>query len=387
MRYYILLIFFFIHSAKASSSGYGLPEKKKGPLFFVAPHFGFIAAHTKKMEHLIRGHSYGVQGQILFQSSGTKKWQKSYNHPDSGLDFFLNHTGNPQQLGWQFNAAYFLNLPLNKSHASRRKASFDFSEKKFHWLGLSIGAGYASKIWDLRENHQAAVLGSHFNAALILQYTLKLAQLNSAQIRAGLRVTHFSNGAFQLPNLGTNNLSVFMGFYLNNKPKPPIPFDKAQVVKVQTEPRDSAVGHFCQSLVVSFGAKETPPANGKKYIVNSWTYLMDYRLSNKSSIGLGADAFYSAVIHKLIEEKDEKKYPASRAIQAGVHFCYSLHFDRFELKISQGYYLRDKWTLDGHLYNRFGLRYHWNNHFFGNLMLKTHFAKADFVELGIGYKF
>jgi hypothetical protein len=384
MRYFLLFIILFILHSEGRSGSYGIPGKKKESAFFVAPHFGFIAAHTKKMEHLIRGHSYGVQGQILFQSSRTKKWQQFYNHPDSGIDFFLNHTGNPQQLGWQLNAAYFLNLPLNRANACRKRTNFDFSERKFHWLGLGIGAGYASKIWDLRDNHQAAVLGSHLNAALILQYTLKLAQLNLGQIRTGIRVTHFSNGAFQLPNLGTNNLSVFMGFYFGGNYKSKIPLESKEI---KIAPGDSAIGKFRQSFAIALGAKETPPANGKKYMVTSWTYLMEYRLSNKSSIGLGADAFYSSVIHKLIDEKDDKEYPASKAIQAGIHFCYSLHFNRFELKISQGYYLRDKWTFDGHLYNRFGLRYFWNEHFFGNLMLKTHFAKADFVEIGIGYKF
>ncbi len=387
MRYFILFIISVFLCTKAKAQDIELLDKKKNKALFIAPHFGFIAAHTKKMEHLIRGHSYGIQGQILFKSDGTKKWQLSYNHPDSGIDFFFNHTGNPKQLGWQFNTAYFLNLPLNRSNVSRRKANFDSSEKKSHWLGLGIGAGYASKIWDLKENHQAAVLGSHLNAALIIQYTLKLAQLKGGQIRTGLRITHFSNGAFQLPNLGTNNLSFFMGFYLDNKPRPARPMDKATIVQAQIEPRDSCVGHFSQSLVVAFGAKETPPPTGKKYFANSWTYLLEYRLSNKSSFGIGADVFYNAVIHKLIEDRDEKKYPASEAIQAGVNFCYTLHFNRFELKMSQGYYLRDKWTLDGHLYNRFGLRYFWNTHFFGNLMLKTHFAKADFIEFGMGYKF
>jgi hypothetical protein len=41
--------------------------------------------------------------------------------------------------------------------------------------------------------------------------------------------------------------------------------------------------------------------------------------------------------------------------------------------------------VNGALYHRFGLRYSFARSLYAQLTLKTHFAKADYGEIGIGY--
>jgi hypothetical protein len=55
--------------------------------------------------------------------------------------------------------------------------------------------------------------------------------------------------------------------------------------------------------------------------------------------------------------------------------------------LGMGVYLRDVYNPDGRLYHRIGMRYHATKHWSANLVLKSHWAKADYVEYGIGYTF
>ena len=50
-----------------------------------------------------------------------------------------------------------------------------------------------------------------------------------------------------------------------------------------------------------------------------------------------------------------------------------------------GCYVRDRYRPNGPLYHRIGFRYQISNGFYGNITLKTHWAKADYMEAGIGY--
>jgi hypothetical protein len=52
-----------------------------------------------------------------------------------------------------------------------------------------------------------------------------------------------------------------------------------------------------------------------------------------------------------------------------------------------GYYLRDKYKPEDFLYHRVGFRYYLKNGITVNCVLKSHWAKADYAEFGIGYTF
>ncbi len=135
------------------------------------------------------------------------------------------------------------------------------------------------------------------------------------------------------------------------------------------------------------GFKEIPPPYGKKFTVFVTSLLQERRISYKSSFGIGADFFYNSSLKVLMERKSEASVAESKVIQSGLLFSYTLHFNQFELKMQQGFYIHDNWKVDGNFYHRFGLRYRVTDHLFAQLTLKTHFAKADYGEWGMGYSF
>jgi len=331
---------------------------------------GFMAAHREQMKHLIQGHSIGGFIQIMKPADGSSDWHRFYNYPESGVDLFFIHTGNSRQLGQQLGLAYTLNLPMIRRAKEPRKF--------LHWLGLGIGAGYSTKIWDLRENHQADVLGSHFNVALVLSWSARLVAISNTDVRAGLRITHFSNGAFQIPNLGTNNIALFVAVGLPSARLTP---------RITESISNGFRTQFRTTLAFSLGMQEVPPPTFPKEPTFTFSAWEDYRRGEKSSVTAGIDVFYKEALKRLFEQKNNLTPETSDLIQVGALIGYNLHFNRFEFKMQQGFYLIDSWKETGRLYHRFGLRYHASNHFFAQLMLKTHFSKADHGELGLGYCF
>jgi len=341
--------------------------------FAISPHYGFIVPHTSAISHLVQGHSYGVGFDLISSGSEYKTWRGLYNYPETGLIFFLLNTGNKDQLGYEISCSYFLNLTLNSYHRDRITST---SNDGRHWIGLGIGAGFTTKPWNLRENHQAPVLGSSLNLALTIQYSARLLSSKKFEIRSGLRIHHYSNGAFSVPNLGTNNASVFFSAGV-----------KTAYTNIDYVPHSTDSFSFSNSISFSVGAKEIPPPIGKKYPVFSLNYLFDKRVSYKSSFGAGLDAFYNSSVKTLLERRDDYAPPSQDVLQLGASIGYTLHFSKFQLKVQNGIYLYDKWKDTGKFYHRFGLRYQLSKHWFAHMSLKTHFAKADFGEWGLGWKF
>jgi hypothetical protein len=331
---------------------------------------GFIVAHREQMKHLQQGHSIGGFVQVLRQSKGDKRWHEEYNKPETGVDAFFLYTGNARQLGSQIGICYFANLPLNRLVHEPRKFR--------HWITLGIGPGYSTKTWDLETNRQAEVIGSPLNAALLLAWNGELLNTSRIFLRGGLRITHYSNGAFTLPNLGTNNIAIAIQAGWKSGRRIPL---------TEVGFHDILPKKWSMEISASAGLQEVAPPTYPKQAVAVASLWVTRRHSWKASFTGGADLIYKSALKRLFEARDERTPPTSELIQAGIIAGYNLHFARLRFSMQQGVYIRDKWKETGLLYNRFGLRYQITSHFFAHLMLKTHFAKADHGELGVGYTF
>lgn len=329
---------------------------------------GYIAAHREQMKHLQQGHSIGGFIQLVRPTRGQKPWHALYNFPETGIDLFFNYTGNARQLGNQIGACYIANLTMNRK--TRPKGTFR------HVLLIGIGPGYTTRIWDLESNRQADVLGSHINAALLLGWTAEVVRTNKVSIRSGVRITHYSNGAFQLPNLGTNNVALFLqAGWLRQR-------DSFR--NTETASTDS-LRRWTVQLAVTGGIQEVPPLTYPKQGVGVVSAWIQRRHSWKASFSGGIDLFYKHALRRQFENRDGTPPVFTDQVQAGLMVGYNLHFNRLCFAMQQGVYVRDAWKDNGLLYHRFGLRYEVSSHWFLHLMLKTHFAKADHSEFGFGY--
>ena len=329
---------------------------------------GYIIPHREEMRHLIQGHSVGAAIQFNQKTQGTKAWHKAYNYPELGLEISFNTTGNREQLGDQLALSYMIHLPLHPFREEEKKHFFK------HYLSLGLGAGYATKKWELRDNTQSLVLGSHLNTSVMLQYGIALLQTKHIELRTGVRLHHLSNGAFQLPNLGTNNFLYFISLHQRRD-------DELKLNRsfIPFSPKwNTWIG-------LTGGAKEISPPGQKKYPSFTLHLLQERHQTFKSSFGLGLDMMFNSAVKALRERNLGADVAWKESARLGAVLSYGIHFNDFQLRIQQGVYVLNTWSGDGSLYHRFSLRYLIKDHITVQVGLKTHFAKADHAEIGIGW--
>lgn len=367
----IVAFLFLLLFASAIAENASAQDKSEKSLFAerslhvsVAPNGGFVIPHREEMRHLITGHSRGVAFAAALQTSGEKYWHHAFNFPSVGVELFINDLGNPSQMGVGSSAIFFIQLPLNKSEQFRQ------------YLKPGIGLGHLSRIYHPETNSKNFAVGSKLNGAVLLEYGCEIKLADRFKIIPGIRLTHFSNAAFQKPNLGYNIPSLFVGL-------------KWQATQRETN-RESPEKPKIKNLIISsfagFGVKENSPSSTEKYMAYTISNMLEKRLGFKSSLALGADLFYN---ESLINKDDELNgfVPPDTKVQIGIFGGYSLHLDRFRVIVQAGTYVLDKYKLEGFLYNRFGLRYSIGKHFEAGLHLKTHLAVADHFELGLAYRY
>jgi hypothetical protein len=216
--------------------------------------YGFVVPHNSLMEPLITDHSVG--GSVRFVKRITNRlYSRPYGKPYQGVDFTFINTGNKTQLGKQFALSFWNQFPTNRRIFGERP-----SNKKF--INLGIGLGYTTKIWNLQSNYQAPVLGSHFNAALSIGFDQEIFHTENLQYKLGIRVTHFSNGAFQLPNLGTNTMALTLGVQPLIKPKQSRKDEEYEILLVRF------LSKYNRSISYTQGWKEVMQPYGKKYPIH-----------------------------------------------------------------------------------------------------------------------
>jgi hypothetical protein len=140
-------------------------------------------------------------------------------------------------------------------------------------------------------------------------------------------------------------------------------------------------------LLFATGVKEIYPPAGKKYFAYTISATAMKPVSHKVRLGFGLDWFYDLSLKQGFRNSNESIAGNFSIVRSGIHFDNELMIARLAIVFQMGGYWLDHFKEDGHFYHRIGFKYKLNKHLFANLTLKSHFAKADFVESGIGWKF
>jgi hypothetical protein len=335
-----------------------------GPLhsqqsLFVNASGGFMVPHRDEIRGLVTAHSTGFEVGAMWNTDGSKTWHQRYHNPLWGLEGYFSDLGN-EALGKQGALSIFTRLP-----------SFRRPQFSAYWH-FGIGAGYSNARWDIDTNTKGIVLGSHFNAALGLGYYTELCVSEKLSLTAGIRMTHLSNGSVVVPNLGTNNAAFSLGCRYSMK-------DEFVSNTISNIP---AVRGMQINAGYAAGLRQNQPAGGPNHFVHTLSIGSAYRFNYSSSLLFGLDVFYNTSIRPFLI-RDNGGYTSADLIQTGAFLGYAKHFDRMEFRIQAGYYLMNKYGGNGSLYHRFGFRYRITDHLMAQFHLKTHFAKADYPEIGI----
>jgi hypothetical protein len=135
------------------------------------------------------------------------------------------------------------------------------------------------------------------------------------------------------------------------------------------------------------GIKQVDYPDGARFFAHTLSFTLLKPISHKSNIGIGGDVFYDLGMHRQLAGFNIVANEVSDALRTGIHIGYELKLYKLSMLVQMGRYVYDKNNFDGFIYHRYGLKYQINSHLFANFTLKTHYAKADYAEFGVGWKF
>lgn len=326
----------------------------------IRPKYGFVLPHRAIMSHLVQGHSSAIEVAYVNQTAGTKEWESRFSMPRYGVALYFSGFGNREVLGSGVGSFGFIELPIFRLN------SWMFGGK------LTAGLSYVTRKYDAVDNPKNNAIGSHVNSLVVVGAVLSK-QLIQGELSLGIDMTHLSNGAAVLPNLGLNIPYLSLGYtrYLN-----PLIFGN----DLETNEMEIETHRIYSSL--NFSTKQIYPTGGRNYFVGSIFTYYHHQFSRKAALDVGLDMIFNAS-HRDLKSEAVKFMDVA---QIGVFAGYVLPVNAFEYVLGMGYYVRNPINPNGPVYHRFGFRYKVSERIKLNVCIKSHWGKADYFEYGIIYR-
>jgi len=341
-------------------------------LFEPRANYGFLIAHHVEME-IYNTHLPSFEFSIAQATYGKQRWEAFYNYPVTGLTYWNAWLGNSKDLGQAHAVFPFIRFSWLKS---------DKNELNFR---LGAGMAYLTKRFDRLDNYKYTAIGSHLNAAINLMIEYRWKPVSYLQLSAGVQLMHFSNGSTKTPNYGLNipSLSGGVAFrlnkensYIRRRARPDLSmfeFDGKEFLEVK--------------LATTIATKEIGDTDGKRFTVYSGYLSASKNLGYKHKLGLCFDLSWDGSDALLVARTNSEPYKKMELIKPGLSAAYEMVLSRMSFAFNFGFYLGGKDKSEGLTYYKAGINYLITRNMYVNLTLKTHYARADFVGIGLGYRF
>ena len=320
-------------------------------------HRGFLFLHRQGLEHLSEDASNGVQVDFSWQTLGKEPWHQAYNYPDVGLSLIYLDFGNPR-LGNGIGLYPFYRLNF-------------LSNPKYQWnLQMGGGLGFITEKWTRDNNYKNVMVSSNWNVCIGIQTEFAWEVSERFQLKTGASFIHFSNGSTRIPNLGINIPTVSLGVEYA--------FQPINTGYKKSEPWNIPNNELVLTLSGFF---KTVEALGEFY--EAGTARIEYGTftkNQKNRFHGSLDIMRNGGLRREFKDESPKGY---ELWQLGVFAGYSIVFGKGEILMGIGSYVYAAKSPEGLIYNRAGYRYRWNDKWMANIVLKTHFFKADYFEFGI----
>ncbi|WP_461532309.1 acyloxyacyl hydrolase [Sinomicrobium sp.] len=330
--------------------------------------YGNIALHNKDIRHLVTGHPEGFILSWNKKTFGFEGWEQYYNYPDYGVSFAYQN---------------LKNSALGENYALYGHYNFYFFKRNL-MLRLGQGLAYATSPYDREENYRNVAFGSRLLSSTYLMLNFKKENLwKGIGFQMGLSLIHYSNANVKAPNTSVNSVTFNIGLNYQLQDNLPDYYSYPQVEKY-TEP-------IRYNAVFRAGVNESDIIGSGQYPFYVFSFYADKRLGRKSAIQLGTDVFYSNFLKEYIRYKsiafpEEGITGREDHKRAGIFVGHELFVNSLSLITQLGYYVYYPVEFEGRLYQRVGVKYYLGKKLFAALTLKTHAAKAEAVELGVGIR-
>ncbi|MEX0290492.1 MAG: acyloxyacyl hydrolase [Flavobacteriaceae bacterium] len=335
----------------------------------LSPFYGSIILHNPDISHLITEHPAGLILGLSKKTYGDQEWEAAYNYPDTGFSLIYQD---------------FNNSTLGHNLGVYAHYNFYFFKRKMQFR-IGQGIAYNTNPYHKSENFRNNAFGSHFLSSTFLMVNYhKEYVLRRLGVKAGISIVHYSNANFKAPNTSTNTFAFNAGLIYNLDDKEDISFQAYERKSVVSEP-------LKYNLAFRTGINESDVINSGQFPFYIFSAYADKRLGRKSAIQLGVDVYFSNFLKKLIRFQavsfPELNVDADDDFKrVGLFVGHELFINKMSAIAQLGYYVYYPFDFEGQLYNRIGLKRYFGNTWFGAVTLKSHGAKAEAVEFGVGVR-
>lgn len=330
---------------------------------------GNIALHNPNILHLIKGHPEGVILSWNRKTYGKNDWEQRYNYPDYGVSFSYQN---------------FKNEVLGNNFALYAHYNFYFLNRQLMFR-IGQGLGYTSNPYDRDANHKNIAFGSTLLSSTYAMLLYKKENIfDQFGFQLGLSFLHFSNANVKAPNTSVNTISFNFGVNYNLESDSTEYLYNLEDDKKYTEP-------WKFNFAFRSGINESDIIGSGQYPFYILSAYIDKRLNRKSAIQFGGDLFFSTFLKELIYYQSVS-YPENEVNgdedykRAGIFLGHELFINKMSLLTQLGYYIYYPFDFEGRFYQRIGLKRYFGDQWFAAITLKTHAAKAEAIELGIGIR-
>ena len=365
------LVITFLLFTSAIAKGQAFKNWSIAPTFY----YGKILKHSPKITYKIPVATTGLSCNIIYKTYGKEKWHEWQHYPGLGINLGYYNFGDDAVLGKAYSFLPNIYLRLNKS--------------EFFSISFMVGTGiaYVSKHFSFIDNQTNNSIGSYFNNISSFQFDGKYKVNRHLSISAGFGLTHFSNGASKIPNLGINFSAISLGAIYTPNPveikdyipagspsKPERRFGLSVHGDIAFIEQGVAGGPKYPIYIASLGAtyaisKVNHFILGTEYENNKADY---YFLLNSTEASTEAEAYKYSSRYLVFLADEFFFWPFSLVLQAGTYVDGDpkYPFSKIYTKLSSRYYLPTFKNESPRIYL--------------GIQLKAHKFTAEYSSWGIG---
>lgn len=349
---------------------------------WVLPTNDFVKGDNARGEP-VRGYNTG-RLEFGWQTDGSEDWHHIYNYPSYGIGLNYGNYFEDEELGQPLSLYGFLGWPLTRWGKNTLSIDMGFGMTD-NWLGF-----------DEVYNPYNVAIATNRSIYIDVGATVTMPLSPHWDLRTGFSYTHYSNGGFQQPNWGINQIGPLV--YLNYN------FQEGRLpaVKRQLEPYvpnwqlATTFAMSVRNLVQDhLNSPDEVAVHTKDYLIANLNITASRRFSHKSRYGFGLDLEYDDSLQDLedvdadIDGREPESLVFYEKLGLGVNAEYELVVARAELVIKLGYTVLRKDVEDRlpRLYQGLGVRYDVYRGFYLGANVRIHnFTWADNLEIGLTYK-
>ncbi len=347
-------------------------EKKSSTSYIDVNYFrGNIALHNDDILHLIKGHPEGTIIGWNKKTYGKNDWEQRFNYPDYGISFSYQDLKNGE---------------LGLNYAFYGHYNFYFFKRNVMFR-IAQGLAFTSNPYDKAENHKNIAFGSKFMSSTYVMVNYKKERiLDGFGLQAGLSLVHYSNANVKAPNTSINSIAFNFGVTYSLEDEVP--------EYIHTITKEKFTQPIKYNFVFRSGINESDIIDSGQFPFYIFSAYADKRINRKSAFQLGTEIFFSNFLKELIafESVAFPEFPENKVDKdtdykrVGLFAGHELFVNNFSVVTQFGYYVYYPFDFVDRTYLRVGLKRYFGDKWFAALTLKSHAAKAEAVEFGIGIR-